>query len=275
MNYSRYVIASRPWSFTASSLPLLYLSLSTGHGLLQPLFTLTTIQAASNYLNSYSDRHTDDGKGDRTLYDHITPLESLKLSAVFYCSSFIPYLINTATTNIIIIHLTGLTLSILYSSPPFYLKHRLLGDLTIYVTFHYLILKYYSELYNENDDMNADITADITGLSLLTIGILHGNNMRDREVDYKNGIRTVANFLPTGMGGIYFAGLVGGPFLIEVKVRQICIICHFVIQKRCILTPPPRGALSDSVGHGIFRVACVRGRLEFEDKASRQGLEER
>ncbi|GMH85632.1 hypothetical protein TrVE_jg6351 [Triparma verrucosa] len=44
--------------------------------------------------------------------------------------------------------------------------------------------------------------------------------MRDREVDYKNGIRTVANFLPTGMGGIYFAGLVGGPFLIEVKTLR-------------------------------------------------------
>ena len=50
-------------------------------------------------------------------------------------------------------------------------------------------------------------------LTLLTVGILHGNNLRDIDTDRKAGVTTLATLMGRGASKAYYAALVVGCYL--------------------------------------------------------------
>lgn len=70
-----------------------------------------------------------------------------------------------------------------YTASPVRLKYRTLGDATVAVVFGPLLVGYYTVAMNGYDEVGwgSWLTGLITLLpiTMLTVGILHGNNLRD------------------------------------------------------------------------------------------------
>ncbi len=194
-----WVFATRPWSFPASVMPVLTTvfwlwsrgySVSWGLGLLAVL-NIVLVHAAGNVWSDISDYRkgvdAEDTFGVRTLVDgEFTVSEFYRLSITLNVLAVIMGLCMVWMTGpiLLLIGLLGIMLSFCYP----YLKYHALGDVVIILCYSLLPMLGTSLI------VTGHLCWDALWLSvpvgLITVAILHVNNVRDIATDSRAGIKT-------------------------------------------------------------------------------------
>jgi len=210
---STWIIATRPWSFPASAAPVLvttawlaqrgeayYLSLA-----LLTLLSIVLFHAAGNTWSDYFDfrQRVDqpDTFGAKTLTDGVfRPREILGLSLGLLATGLAIGLLLAVLTGwaLVLVGAAGLALTLLY--PP--LKYRALGDVVIFLTYAVLpmmgtalvVLSDHggSQLGTQLATAADAMWPNALPVGLITVAILHANNVRDIATDRRAHISTLA-----------------------------------------------------------------------------------
>ncbi|XP_060560170.1 ubiA prenyltransferase domain-containing protein 1 homolog isoform X2 [Ruditapes philippinarum] len=229
--HSRYLIALRPWSFTASFTPVAlgsvlaykavgYFSLPV---FITTLVTALSVHAAGNLVNTYYDyvRGIDTKQSDdRTLVDKILNPEEIQwLGMVLYSIGIGGFLLLCLLSpakmeHLALIFFCGLSSSFLYTGG-LGLKYIALGDIIIFLTFGPITVMF--SFLTQAGELSIVTLLYAMPLALNIIAILHGNNTRDMESDNKAKIVTVAILLGWLGSYILFVVLLFLPYLLFVQ----------------------------------------------------------
>ncbi|CAL1529792.1 unnamed protein product [Lymnaea stagnalis] len=276
---SSYLIALRPWSFTASFTPVALGSClaykSQGAFNISVFFTAVFIalcvHAAGNLVNTYFDfvRGVDNKKSDdRTLVDNILlPNDVVTLGVFLYiagCAGFL--LLNVLSPakleHLALIYFCGLSSSFFYTGG-LGLKYIALGDLLIVLTFGPVTVVF--AYLSQTGQLSLVPLIYAIPLALNTEAILHCNNTRDMDSDRLAGAITLAIIL--GKTGSYclFCFLLFAPYLLFVIIGvnyspwillpALSILLVFNLEKEF-----RRGELS-GMPHKVARLNIVMGSL--------------
>lgn len=196
-----WVLATRPWSFPASAMPvvvtLAYLfwkqqDVNWGYGL-WALLNIIVFHAAGNTWSDYFDfvKGVDakDTYGAKTLTDGVfEPAEIRRLALVLLAVALLGGIALLCLTGwpLLWIGLGGMACTLLY--PP--LKYRALGDAVIAVAYAWLPMWGTSYVAIGRIDMSVLLLAVPVGM--ITVAILHANNTRDVATDARAHIATLA-----------------------------------------------------------------------------------
>jgi 1,4-dihydroxy-2-naphthoate octaprenyltransferase len=228
-----YVKAIRHFSFTATAISVLVGALLAPvinpWLLLLTLITAIIIHAGVNVLSDNLDfRKKVDSYltiGSRVLVDaEIGVNEHLRFAGYLLAMGvalglWLAYLRGPV---VLYIGLAGYFLGVFYCGAPFHLKYRALGDLAVFLAFGPLMTL--GSYYVQTGSLGwMPVLASIP-VGLLVIGILHGNNMRDAQMDVKAGSKTIAAALGPRLSGYYYAFLVGASFALVIAFVLLKIL---------------------------------------------------
>lgn len=199
--FKAWLIATRPWSFPASSMPvvatLAYLHWA-GESVnwLIGLWTLVTIivfHAAGNTWSDFFDfkkgvDREDTVGGTAITSGEFQACEIKKLATCLLVVAVVSGLALAYCTGLPTLYfgLAGCALTLLYPM----LKFNALGDLDIFLT--YSVLPILGTSYVATGSIVEKALWLVLPIGLITVGILHINNARDIEQDKRAGIRTFA-----------------------------------------------------------------------------------
>ena len=229
----RYIYALRPWSWTASIIPILVTSSLTAvdrgeedgsDGNVSSLLTFRLIfltlciQAAANAINTCEDFDNGVDKceyagGDRALVDQIVCPKKLKVLGYALLSVGVaaawPLLTQwkevTGFTDVdfeddvkfaaAALFAAGVTIAVMYTAPPLRLKYHALGDVAVFLCFGPILMNFIGIVLTGKIQKDILNLPVVLPIGLLTVAILHGNNTRDIENDSRAGIHTLAVML--------------------------------------------------------------------------------
>ena len=214
-----WLLVTRPWSFPASSMPVLVsmmflwsqgIEVSWGLGIMA-LVNIILVHAAGNVWSDYHDYRkgvdADDTYGVRTLTDKLfTPKEVLTLSLTLQVLAVGMGLVMVWLTGITLLWfgMAGIALSLLY--PP--LKYAAMGDLVIMAC--YALLPMLGTTFICSGEIVPEVLWLAVPVGSITVAILHANNTRDIETDGRAKIHT-------------FAMLTGRQFAIGMYVFELTL----------------------------------------------------
>ena len=214
-----WLLATRPWSFPASTMPVLVAMMflwaigrdvAWGLGIMA-LVNIVLVHAAGNVWSDYHDYRkgvdAPDTYGVRILTDkQFTPEEVLGLSISLQVVAVLMGLLMVYLTDITLLWfgMAGIALSLLY--PP--LKYAALGDLVIMAC--YALLPMLGTTFICTGNIVTEVLWLAVPVGSITVAILHANNARDIETDRRAGIKT-------------FALLTGRPFAINVYLFEMIL----------------------------------------------------
>lgn len=234
---SAYLLALRPWSFSASFAPVALgaaLAYKASHEFSPIIFVTTcitalSVHAAGNVVNTYFDymRGVDDSKrsDDRTLVDKIlTPDEVVHLGVLLYmlgCVCFIVLVLSSPARmeHLALVYFGGLSSSFLYTGG-IGLKYIALGDVLVLVTFGPVCVLY--SFVAQTGSMVPATLFYAMPLAMNTEAILHSNNARDRQHDAKAGAVTLAVLLGHTGSHVLYAMLLFSPYIVFAVVGVHC-----------------------------------------------------
>lgn len=214
-----WLLATRPWSFPASTMPVLVAMMflwATGRDVawglgIMALVNIVLVHAAGNVWSDYHDYKqgvdAPDTYGVRILTDKkFTPEEVLELSISLQVVAVLMGLLMVYLTDITLLWfgMAGIALSLLY--PP--LKYAALGDLVIMAC--YALLPMLGTTFICTGNVVTEVLWLAVPVGSITVAILHANNARDIETDRRANIRT-------------FALLTGRPFAINVYLFEMIL----------------------------------------------------
>lgn len=221
-----WYLATRPWSFTVSAMPVVVttaflwwysqqcgtLSVNWWAALLA-LVGIVAFHAAGNLLSDYNDHRTgvDEGVDMLPLVNgSFQPREFVRFGVTMLLIGIAVGFTLIAMTglDILWVGFAGALLTVGYS----WLKYRALGDLDILLTFGVLPVIGTSIVVVGEVCLPALTLALPVGL--ITVGVLHVNNTRDTQTDKNAGICT-------------FAMLIGSKW--AVRVYQLELLLPFVL----------------------------------------------
>ncbi len=198
-SFKEWVIATRPWSFPASSMPVIVtLAWLYSENLLEhfwlglyALLNIVIVHAAGNLWSDYHDFKSgvDNEKtfGVQTLTSgQFKPSEIKNYSLVLQLVAVVMGLILVYLTGwpLLWIGIAGIALSLCYSP----LKYAALGDVLIALC--YAFLPMIGTSFIGSGAIHWNVLWLAVPIGLITIAILHANNVRDIESDEAAGIRT-------------------------------------------------------------------------------------
>ncbi|CAH1775825.1 unnamed protein product, partial [Owenia fusiformis] len=239
---SDYVVALRPWSFTASLTPVALGSVlaykMTGDFniwiVIVTCITALAVHAAGNLVNTYFDyvKGVDSKKSDdRTLVDHLlAPDEVARLGGIFYiigCCGFVVMTILSPTKmeHLALLYFGGLSASFLYTGG-LGLKYVALGDILIFISFGPITVLF--AFLAQGGELSLLPMAYAIPVALNTEAILHSNNVRDFESDKAAGIVTLPILIGKTASYVVFALLIFGPpaifAVMTVKFNPWCFL---------------------------------------------------
>lgn len=220
-SFKEWLIATRPWSFPASAMPvvvtLTYLywmqnEVNWINGV-WALANMVVFQAVGNTWSDYFDykRGVDDKDtyGVKTLTDGLfSPKEIISLSVgllVIALVSGIGLLLCTGLP-LLYIGLAGAGCALFY--PP--LKFHALGDIAIFLS--YALLPTLGTSYVTIGVIDWSVLWVAVPVGLITVAILHANNTRDIRTDSRAQIQTLAMKLGGKMSMYVYCGEILFPF---------------------------------------------------------------
>ncbi|KAJ8257613.1 hypothetical protein GJAV_G00187690 [Gymnothorax javanicus] len=223
-----YVLALRPWSFSASLIPVALGSAlaykSEGRVdvviLLVCAVAVLVVHGAGNLVNTYYDfsKGIDHKKSDdRTLVDQILePQDVVMFGAVLYslgclCATVLFFLSPLKLEHLALIYFGGLSSSFLYTGG-IGLKYVALGDVVILITFGPLAVMFAHAVQVGHLSMLPLLYA--VPLALNTEAILHSNNTRDMDSDKQAGIVTLAILIGPMLSYVLFNLLLFVPYVL-------------------------------------------------------------
>ncbi|XP_027238158.2 ubiA prenyltransferase domain-containing protein 1 homolog [Penaeus vannamei] len=228
MKLSAYVSALRPWSFSASLMPVL-LGCTLAHkatgefsvvGLITTALTALSVHAAGNVVNTYFDyvKGIDSKKSDdRTLVDQLLSKDEIvTLGVILYSVGCGGFVILTMVTNARLEHLAlvyfgGLSSSFLYTGGVGF-KYIALGDVLILILFGPMTVLFSYMVQTGHVQWGTILYA--VPLALNTEAILHSNNTRDLESDQRAGIVTLAILIGSTASEVLYAIFLFTPYTI-------------------------------------------------------------
>ena len=229
---SCYVEALRPWSFSASLMPVL-LGCAVAHKktgefslavLILTSLCALSVHGAGNLVNTYFDfvKGIDSKKSDdRTLVDQLLSKDELvTLGAVLYglgCIGFVILVILSPARmeHLALVYFGGLSSSFLYTGGIGF-KYIALGDVLILIIFGPITVLF-SYLTQSGQTEWATIYYAVP-LALNTEAILHSNNTRDMKTDRRAGIVTLAILIGKPASMVLFACLLFLPYVMFTVV---------------------------------------------------------
>ena len=220
----KYVIATRPWSFSMS-----LISVSVGTLLASQagpiswtwyLLTaagITLFHAAANVINDYFDtRYQIDQEDSPTtkyrpqpiISGMLTPRQLLGEAVVLFGLTFI---VGMAASIILSWHIlwigfVGFLVSVYYTAGPVKFKYRALGELAVFVIWGPLMVE--GAYAVQRQDLSGKALAIAIPFGLLVSLVLFANNMRDRAYDSRQNVKTLATMLGPDRSLVLFAGLI-------------------------------------------------------------------
>ena len=229
MKLSSYFLALRPWSLSASLMPILlgstiaykYPGSSNFNVLIfiLTIFSIITVHGAGNLVNTYFDfvKGIDNRKSDdRILVDHILSKdEVVSLGALLYFFSVVGF-ITLATLSpakmehLALVFFGGLSSSFLYTGGIGF-KYIALGDVLILILFGPISVLFAFMAQTGRLDWSTIYYA--IPLALNTEAILHSNNTRDAESDKRVGIVTLAILIGHTASHVLYAFLLFTPYI--------------------------------------------------------------
>ena len=235
-----WIIATRPWSFPASAMPVLVtVAWLWASGLevnwwfaLWTLVNIIFVHAAGNVWSDIADYKSGvdaaDTYGVRTLVDgQFTPQEFRRLSLCLNAIAILGGLALVALTGyaygfagariLLYIGIAGILLSLLYPR----LKYMALGDLVIILC--YALLPMTGTSFIVSGAIHWAVLWLAVPVGLITVGILHANNVRDIETDQRAGIQTFPLLTGRRFGAWLYAFEVIFPFLWLVALMVLRI----------------------------------------------------
>ncbi|XP_006127107.1 ubiA prenyltransferase domain-containing protein 1 [Pelodiscus sinensis] len=223
-----YVLALRPWSFSASLTPVALGSALAyrSQGSLDPgllvgsAVAVLAVHGAGNLVNTYYDfsKGIDHKKSDdRTLVDQILePQDVVRFGVFLYtlgcvCAACLYCLSTLKLEHLALIYFGGLSSSFLYTGGIGF-KYVALGDLVILITFGPLAVMFAHAVQVGYLSVSPLLYA--IPLALSTEAILHSNNTRDMESDQQAGIVTLAILIGPMFSYMLYNTLLFLPYLI-------------------------------------------------------------
>jgi 1,4-dihydroxy-2-naphthoate octaprenyltransferase len=221
----KWLIAARPFSFTASVVAVLLglaVSYHMGYPILWGPFLLTLIgmlsfQVAANLLNDcYDHRRKLDTQVFPTSGAVVRGLisESEAFRAALVCLAVGTVcglvLVKVAGPVVLLLGIIGTVIALGYTTARFCFKYVGLGDAAIFCAFG--ILPVFGTYWVQARAFSWQPILWSIPLVLVTVGILHANNWRDIESDRAKGCRTFAGVLGERGSRIYHHVLVLLPF---------------------------------------------------------------
>ncbi|MBQ8543230.1 MAG: prenyltransferase [Bacteroidaceae bacterium] len=200
-SFKSWFLATRPWSFPASAMPVVvavaYL-FWCGYEInwlisLWTLLNVVVFHAAGNTWSDYFDYKRGVDREDTVGGVSITSGEfaageirslAMVLLAVAVVSGF--FLLAFTGMPVLYFGLAGAFFTLLYP----WLKYHALGDVDIFLT--YSLLPLLGTSYVATGAVRPESLWLSVPIGLITVGILHINNMRDIEHDARAGIKTFA-----------------------------------------------------------------------------------
>ena len=223
---SEYILATRPWSFTAAIVPIMVTAAVVKASFfsiefLQAVTMGVSIQAAANLTNTYYDfvKGIDNidsaaaGTGEKTLVEKKVSVNGLIM--LFVCLyllatlSISPLLMRCWPTFITFI--AGTCLSFFYTANPVGLKYMAMGDITIFLCFGPLLMECTSLVLIGK--MTNSLWIYAIPISLLAEGILHANNARDIKSDSMAGAVTLATLVGFQNSYYFYVSLLVGAYV--------------------------------------------------------------
>ena len=225
-----WIIATRPWSFPASVMPVMVtVAWSWSHGTgvnwwfgLWAVINIILVHAAGNVWSDIADYKSGvdaaDTYGVRLLVDgDFTTKEFRSLSLCLNIIAVVAGLALVVLTgleyglagarSLLCIGLAGILLSLLYPT----LKYAALGDIVIILC--YALLPMTGTSFIASGTIHWDVLWLSIPIGLITVGILHTNNIRDIETDHRAGIHTFPLLTGRQFGAWLYAFEVIFPFL--------------------------------------------------------------
>lgn len=225
---ARWFISLRPYSFTASLMPVLLalvISMRRDEDVLWwtvPVFTLAAVlfQSATNVLNDFYDHlHGVDGPDDRDPTHAIsrgivTPRFMLLTGHLYFVLALI---LGTAIAVLarrgaffLLGGLGGALGAYLYTGKRFSFKYVALGDLLVFLLMGPVLVFLGVRAFTGTYQLEAILLS--LPPALLVTAILHGNNLRDLDTDRAAGVRTLAGIIGWTGSRRFFGALVLGAY---------------------------------------------------------------
>ena len=222
MNVSRpaarvWLLALRPFSFTASIVPAVYggllaLTLRSRGGI--PAFRFdgvdffvtivgcVAVHAASNLVNDFFDHRSGIDQPDNfgavnvLVRKLMTPVHvSIEAAGAFFvaagCGLYLTLQAGPAAQwPLVALIVFGALSAYFYTAPPFAFKNRGFGDLQVMLSFALAMV--FGAFYVQTKTLSWLPVIDALPVGLLVVDILHINNLRDLATDRAAGIATIA-----------------------------------------------------------------------------------
>ena len=234
-----WILATRPWSFPASTMPALVaisyvflknyddLSVVNWWLVIPVVLGVIIFHAAGNLISDYFDyKHGVDTP------NNIGNTNMMIINGIFEPKTIFRYgftlLVLASIIGIVLTYVAGWQLLVIgglgFLLTLFYykLKFNALGDLDIFIVFGVLIALGTSFVLTGVLDYSVLLVSAPTGL--LITGILHANNTRDIVNDTSANIATQASVLGVKMSRIYYVLLVGGAYVMVAVLAAIGVL---------------------------------------------------
>lgn len=228
--FKAWLLATRPWSFPASAMPVLatlaYL-FWRGHEInwltgVWALVNIIVFHAAGNTWSDYYDYkrgvdREDTIGGMSIVSGEFQACEIKRLAWILLVIAVVAGvgLMLVAGLPVLYFGLAGCALIVLYP----WLKYHALGDLDIFLT--YSVLPILGTSYVATGALNCETLWLMLPIGLITVGILHVNNTRDIEQDSRAGIKTFAMLVGKRVSVVLYIAELMLPFVC-VLVAAIC-----------------------------------------------------
>jgi 1,4-dihydroxy-2-naphthoate octaprenyltransferase len=220
----KYIIATRPWSFTMSLISVsVGTLLAAEEGSVSWLwFAITAIgitlfHAAANLINDYFDTLYDIDQQDSPTAKYrpqpiisgmLTPRQTIVEASVFLVLTVAIGMTAAVirSWHILWIGLIGLFTSIYYTAGPVKFKYRALGECAVFMIWGPLMIEGAYAVQRQALSMKALYVSVPFGV--LVALVLFANNMRDIAYDSRHNVKTVSIMLGSRNSYILFAGLI-------------------------------------------------------------------
>ncbi|MDQ3044032.1 MAG: 1,4-dihydroxy-2-naphthoate octaprenyltransferase [Chloroflexota bacterium] len=221
-----WVQAIRPFSFTASVMPILVATaLAIRDGGADPvlvtfmLLAAVACHAGANLANDYYD-HVKGIDSDVSLGPSKVIQQGLLTPAAVRMGMVVSFAVATALGTIIVLltnwvvlglALASLAAAYFYTGGPRPLGYIALGELTVFIFMGPVMIG--GAFYVLTGRVAAEVLVAATAIGLLVAAILHANNMRDVDLDRAAGKKTMATLFGAGVAAWEYVALVLGAYL--------------------------------------------------------------
>jgi 1,4-dihydroxy-2-naphthoate octaprenyltransferase len=248
-----WLLALRPFSFTASIVPAVYGGLIAlalrgrfgipdfrfdGFSFFVTIVGCVAIHCASNLVNDFFDYRSGVDQPDNfgavnvLVRKLMSPMHvSIEAAGAFIiaaaCGLYLTLQAGSAQWPLVVLIVFGALSAYFYTAPPFAFKNRGFGDLQVMLSFALLMV--FGSFYVQAHALSWLPVIDALPIGLLVVDILHINNLRDLETDRAAGITTLAIALGERGAKRLHDGYVIGAYAVTVALVACSLLSPWTL----------------------------------------------